>query len=84
MVTKQVEFINKTGLHARPASDFCKTAGKFKSHISVIKDGEEYDAKSILLVLCIGAEKGDTIEIKADGEDERAAVDALIKTLDMG
>ena len=84
MVQVSYTIKNEEGLHARPASDFCKTAGKFKSHISVIKDGEEYDAKSILLVLCIGAEKGDTIEIKAEGEDERAAVDALIKTLDIG
>lgn len=83
MVQVSYTIKNEEGLHARPASDFCKTAGRFKSQISVIKDGEEYDAKSILLVLCIGAEKGDTIEIRADGEDEQEAVNALIETLDM-
>ncbi len=73
---------NEEGLHARPAADFCKTAGKFKSKIDLIKDGEEYDAKSMLLVLCVGAVKGDTIGIRADGEDENEAIDALVATLD--
>ena len=74
---------NEEGLHARPASDFCKTASRFKSKIRVIKDDEEYEAKSMLMVLCIGAVKGDEIEITAEGEDEQEAVDELIKTLDM-
>ena len=46
-------------------------------------DGEEFEAKSILMVLCVGAAKGDTIEIRAEGEDEQEAVDTLVKTLDM-
>lgn len=83
MVQVSYTIKNEEGLHARPASDFCKTAGKFKSDITVIKDGEEYEAKSILMVLCVGAVKGDTIEIRAEGEDEQEAVNALIETLDM-
>lgn len=83
MVQVSYEIKNKEGLHARPASDFCKTANKFKSSISVIKDGEAFEAKSILMVLCVGAVKGDVIEIRADGEDEQEAVDALIETLNM-
>ena len=73
---------NEEGLHARPASDLCKEAAKYKSSILLSKDGEDYDAKSILMVLCMGAVKGDTIEIKADGPDEKQALDALVKTLD--
>ena len=75
---------NEEGLHARPAADFCNTAMRFKSTIRVIKDGEEFEAKSILMVLCVGAVQGDEIEITADGEDEKEAIDALVKTLDMG
>ena len=41
MVTKQVEFINKTGLHARPASDFVMLAKKFESKITICKEGGE-------------------------------------------
>lgn len=83
MVQVSYKIKNEEGLHARPASDFCKTASRFKSNIAVIKDGEEFEAKSILMVLCVGAVKGDVIEIRADGEDEREAIDALIETLDM-
>lgn len=83
MIRISYKIKNEEGLHARPASDFCKTASKFKSNIVIIKDGEEFEAKSILMVLCAGAAKGDTIEIKAEGEDEREAVDALVETLDM-
>ena len=83
MVRVNYTIKNEEGLHARPASDFCKTAGKFSSDIRIIKDGNEYEAKSILHVLCVGAAKGDTIEIKAEGDDEQAAVDALNATLDM-
>ncbi len=75
---------NEEGLHARPAADFCNTAMRFKSTIRVIKDGEEFEAKSILMVLCVGAVQGDEIEITADGEDEKEAIDALVETLDMG
>ncbi len=83
MVQVKYKIKNEEGLHARPASDFCKTAGRFASDITVIKDGEEFEAKSILMVLCIGAVKGDVIEIRAEGEDEQEAIDALVKTLDM-
>ncbi len=82
MVQVKYTIKNEEGLHARPASDFCKTASSFKSSITVIKDGEEFEAKSILMVLCIGAVKGDEIELRAEGEDEEEAVKALIETLD--
>ena len=82
MVQVSYTIKNEEGLHARPASDFCKTANTFKSKIRVIKDGEEFEAKSILMVLCVGAAQGDTIEIRAEGEDEQESIDALVKTLD--
>ena len=82
MVKVKYRIKNEEGLHARPASDFCKKANEFKSRISVAKDGELFEAKSILMVLCIGAVKGDEIEIIADGEDEQEAIDALVETLD--
>lgn len=81
MVSKKYTIKNAEGLHARPASDFCKTAGKFKSRILIVKDGEEFEAKSILMVLCAGAAYGDEIEIRADGEDEKEAIEALVEVL---
>lgn len=82
MVRASYTIKNEEGLHARPATDFCKIAGQFESDITVIKDGEEFEAKSILMILCMGAVKGDTIELVVNGNDENEALDALIKTLD--
>lgn len=70
------------GLHARPAMEFCQTAMKFSSNIQVIKNGDAYEAKSMLSVLCMGASKGDTIEIVIDGEDEEDAMQAITKMLE--
>lgn len=75
---------NEEGLHARPATDFCETAMTFQSHIAIQKNGDDevYEAKSILSFLCMGAVKGDTVRITADGADEGRAIDALIKVLE--
>lgn len=82
---KKVKYviISEEGLHARPAADFCKTANNFKCDIRIIKDNETYEAKSILMVLSMGAVKGDILEIIADGDDEEEAINELIKTLNM-
>lgn len=79
MIKKEVILQNETGLHARPASLFVKEASKFESHIVVIKDGKEYNAKSIMGILSMGAGKGATITIQAEGVDAREAVDNLAK-----
>lgn len=75
---------SKEGLHARPAADFCETAMKFQSKISVRKDGdsEDYQAKSILSLLCMGAVQGSTVQITADGADDEQAIAALIQVLE--
>ncbi|MGV8907317.1 MAG: HPr family phosphocarrier protein [Acetobacterium sp.] len=78
MVVKEVTVLNATGLHARPASMFVQTAGKFKSKIFVIKEGNEINAKSIMGIMAGGISQGTTIQIKADGDDETEAVDALV------
>jgi phosphocarrier protein HPr len=68
---------NKVGLHARPAAVFVQTAKKFKSCISISKDTMEVDAKSILSLLTLAVNQDATIKIRANGEDEQAAVTAL-------
>jgi len=75
---------NNVGLHARPASLFVQAAAKFKSDINVscqdpeTKENRSANAKSILGILTLGVFKGMEITIKAEGEDEDTAVDALI------
>jgi phosphotransferase system HPr (HPr) family protein len=71
MLRKEFEVKNKVGLHARPAAVFVQTATKFKSNITVEKDGKIVNAKSILGVLSLGAEQGAVITITAEGEDEQ-------------
>ncbi len=82
MFSAEIELKNETGLHARPASQFVFTSSKFKSNITIIKDGKEYNAKSIMGVLSMGASKGTKLTIKAEGEDEKEAVEALIALID--
>ncbi|HOT32243.1 MAG TPA: HPr family phosphocarrier protein [Petrotogaceae bacterium] len=68
---------NETGLHARPASEFVKLAKSFEAKITLVKDGKEYNGKSILNVLGMGAGKGTKIELRAEGEDEETALEKL-------
>ncbi|WAM31732.1 HPr family phosphocarrier protein [Caldicellulosiruptor naganoensis] len=82
MVEAKVILQNPTGLHARPASIFVTQAAKFKSDIFIVKDGKEVNAKSILNILAIGAKKGDEITLKVTGEDEKEALDTLVKLLE--
>lgn len=85
MVNRQVEIINKTGLHARPASDFVLAAKKFESRITICKKGgEPVNAKSVvrLLAECIG--QGTKVELTADGADEVAALDTLVALIESG
>ncbi|HOO73795.1 MAG TPA: HPr family phosphocarrier protein [Tepiditoga sp.] len=81
MRTESVILENKTGLHARPAADFVKKASSFKSDIKLIKDGSEFNGKSILNVLSMGAVKGTKITIKAEGADEDLAVSNLVSLI---
>lgn len=85
MVTRQVEFINKTGLHARPASDFVMLAKKYVSNITICKEGgEPVNAKSVVRLLAEGMGQGTKAEIVAEGEDETEAVDALAELIASG
>ena len=73
----QVEIVNKLGLHARPAAEIVKTAARFASNITLIRDDLEVNGKSIMGVMMLAAEFGSTITLRADGPDEDQALDAL-------
>ncbi|TET81810.1 HPr family phosphocarrier protein, partial [candidate division TA06 bacterium] len=70
MTERKVKIINKLGLHARPAAMLVKTAGKYKSEVTLSKDDMEVNAKSIMGVMMLAAEKGSIVTIRAEGEDE--------------
>lgn len=71
--------VNRLGLHARPAAMVVQKASRFKSEIRLVKDEFEVNAKSIMSVMMLAAEKGSFIIIKAWGEDESVAVEEIAK-----
>ncbi len=77
MIKEEIKIINKHGLHARPAAQFVKIAGKFQSEIKVIKDDLEVNGKSIMGIMMLAAEPGSTITIIVNGCDEASALQAL-------
>lgn len=77
-VETEVILTNPTGLHARPASLLVQTAAKFKSNITLEKEGRNVNAKSIMGVLSLGADKGSRIKISVEGEDAEEALKALL------
>lgn len=74
---RQVEIVNKLGLHARPAALFVQCVIRFQSTITIHKDGERYSAASILEVLAANLDCGTRIMIEAIGPDDRKALDEL-------
>jgi phosphocarrier protein len=81
---RNVQIVNRAGMHARPAAEFVRLAGRFASEITVSKDGLEVNGKSIMGVLMLAAEQGSTLRLLAQGEDAHAAVDALADLVGRG
>lgn len=77
MTERELEIINRLGLHARAAAKFVHLAGRFSSRITVDKEGESVDAKSILGLLLLAAAQGSRVVIRCEGEDEEEALEAL-------
>ncbi len=84
MCVKDVVVQNEVGLHARPATFFIQKANEFKSAIWVEKEERRVNAKSLLGVLSLGIVGGTAIRIIADGSDETAAVDELVRLVETG
>lgn len=84
MTQKNVVVKNPTGLHARPANVFVKTAVKFPCSLKIQVQGKEYNAKSIVSVLKACIKTNTEITIVGDGENEAAAVEALAAAVEAG
>ena len=81
MVTRDLEIINKLGLHARAAAKLVHTSARFTAEVKIRKGDEEVDGKSILGILLLAAGKGSVITVSADGPDEQEAVDAIARLI---
>ncbi|MEO7104582.1 MAG: HPr family phosphocarrier protein [Gemmatimonadaceae bacterium] len=77
MAERTVTIVNKNGVHARPAAEIVKTAGKFASNVTIVRDDLEVNGKSIMGVMMLAAECGSAIILRATGPDAEEAVDAL-------
>lgn len=84
MIEKEVVIVNELGLHARPAAQFVKMAGRFASSVQVERDGNAVDGKSIMGVMMLEAECGAQIVIRAEGDDAEAATEALSGLVERG
>ncbi len=77
MISKELEIINKLGLHARASTKLTQTASKFASDIWIERNGRRVNAKSIMGVMMLAAAKGSFVKLEATGGDEEAAMAAL-------
>lgn len=82
MVSQEVTITNRLGLHARPAAQLVKAASKFSSDIFLRRKNLQVNAKSIMGVMMLAAEKGAKLTIVANGEDEVEALAAMVKVFD--
>jgi phosphocarrier protein HPr len=78
MQHKEVQIINKLGLHARASAKLTKLASQFKCEVWVARNNRRVNAKSIMGVMTLAANKGSTIAIETTGDDEVGAMEALV------
>lgn len=81
VVEKSVVITNQVGLHARPARLLVQTSAQFQSQIQLACKNKTANAKSIIGVLKLGAIKGDTLQLRAEGDDAQHAVKTLIELI---
>ncbi|HEU4384164.1 MAG TPA: HPr family phosphocarrier protein [Anaeromyxobacteraceae bacterium] len=81
---RSFDIVNTLGLHARAAAQLVQAANRFRSEITVEKDGLQVNGKSIMGVLTLAAGKGSQILVSCEGEDAQAAMDALACVIQAG
>ena len=77
MLQREVEIVNKLGLHARASAKLTQLAGQFASEVWLTRNGKRVNAKSIMGVMMLAAAKGSKVGIETDGPDEQEAMEAL-------
>jgi phosphocarrier protein len=79
VVRRRLQVVNPLGVHARPAALLVQLANRFQSEISLVKEGERVDAKSVLQLMTLAAEQGTVLWLEARGSDATSAADAIEK-----
>lgn len=76
-VQETFEVLNELGLHARPATRIVQTASRYRSEVTLSRDGQTANAKSVMGVLLLLCPKGSRVDVRAQGDDARDAVTAI-------
>ena len=84
LVEKDCTVRNKMGLHARPAAKLVQAANKFRCEVTLTKDGQDVNGKSIMGVLMLAAAQGTSVHVRAEGENAELAVAAIAALFDKG
>jgi phosphocarrier protein HPr len=79
-----VTIVNRLGLHARPAMVFVDAANLFTSTVTVKRDDQEVDGKSIMMMMLLAATQGTQLEVIAEGEDAQACIEKLVALVAAG
>jgi phosphocarrier protein HPr len=82
MLEREVQITNKLGLHARASAKLTQTAGRFQSEVWVSRNGRRVNGKSIMGVMMLAAAKGTSITVDVEGEDEAAAMTAIVELIE--
>jgi phosphocarrier protein HPr len=84
MQERRITITNRLGLHARASARLVRRATQFTSRIELVREetGQKADGKSILSVLLLAAARGTPLIIRADGDDEQRAADALVELIE--
>ena len=77
MQRREVEIVNKLGLHARAAARLTQLAARFQSDVTIARNGRSVNAKSIMGVMMLAAGKGSKVTLEIDGPDEAEAMNAV-------
>jgi phosphocarrier protein len=78
MQQREVEIVNKLGLHARASAKLTQLAAKYQCDVTMIRNGRRVNAKSIMGVMMLAAGKGATVTLETSGPDEDEAIAALV------
>ena len=78
MKTASTQIVNKLGMHARASAKFVSLAAHFKSDVTLGRNGQHANGKSIMGIMMLAAGKGSQVELSVDGEDEDQALEALL------
>lgn len=78
MLQRDVEIVNKLGLHARASAKLTQLAGRYESEVWLTREGRRVNAKSIMGVMMLAASKGSTVSVETSGADEEAAMEAVM------